>query len=818
MSNGEDVQVPWFSGLCLEGEVAGQYEIERLGSQREDQGLSKAGVLELDDLAPITIFVGANNSGKSRLLRELFQTQELSRIKLKRSDVEGKQVDEFGTKFPSLVGAVYAQARRTASAFKGAWIVVREIDEINSYMTFLGTNNPDSLKKTSFFQGKNYELAELFSAYAIKGKISGFQERKCQYIPMLRGMRPLLPASAQVVGGGGVKDFYEQRTIHDYFSERNAPRGFLDGDDTRNSIFSGLALYDDLRRRLLARTQAERKTVRDYECFLSDHFFPGQNVTLIPVEEGNNDVVHIRIGDKDERPIYDLGDGMQSLIICTYPIVTETEPGSLFFLEEPDLCMHPSLQRTFLEVLKTYHRKMGHQFFITTHSNHLLDLLEDNELVSIFSFSEIADKTLAPTDPSHADSSPNPQQSKPKPSFRIRPSNLRDRQTLLELGVRPSATFLANATIWVEGVSDCAYLRAYMEAFIHYLKIRGNDWGKNDFNGKSLAQRLKEYKEDRHYAFVEYSGANLTHFSFEDAEREEGQGQATSNTVSKVSDLCSKAIVIADGDITDSNKGDRWKLFATQLDERFIGLPCKEIENLIPDGLMRGQVQKDDSNIDVTRLAEVKYADYRKLEMGVGDYLSNFDFVKKSYADKSGTLTAYRKKMWSSNDKGIPWLVRQEVERDVWRDRDSTGSPVNTGNSQSIQESVSIPELPSHLTQDLIWLCVCLYIHIAKCNHDQETEQKLKEFQQFIRDQGKDSKGPTVDANDGMQPCVESVKPAESAVFEWPIKDVQRNCLLKAFLLSLNNAESTPSLNADPNPASTSSAPVPTAYPASLTP
>jgi hypothetical protein len=24
-SNGQDVQVPWFSGLCLEGEVAGQF-------------------------------------------------------------------------------------------------------------------------------------------------------------------------------------------------------------------------------------------------------------------------------------------------------------------------------------------------------------------------------------------------------------------------------------------------------------------------------------------------------------------------------------------------------------------------------------------------------------------------------------------------------------------------------------------------------------------------------------------------------------------------------------------------------------------------
>jgi len=308
-----------------------------------------------------------------------------------------------------------------------------------------------------------------------------------------------------------------------------------------------------------------------------------------------------------------------------------------------------------------------------------------------------------------------------------------------------------------------------MEAFIHYLKIRGNDWGKNDVNGKSLAQRLKEYKEDRHYAFVEYSGANLTHFSFEDADCDEDQGQATSGIVTNVSYLCSKAIVIADGDITNSNKGDRWNCFVNQLDDRFIALPCKEIENLIPDELMQSQIRADDSNIDETRMAEIEYADYRKLETGVGEYLSGLNFVTKLYSNKSGTLTAYRKKMWSSNDKGIPWLLRQEVERDVKRDKDSTWSPVSTGNTQPIQESVAIPELPSYLTQDLIWLCVCLYIHIAKCNHDQETEQKLKEFQQFIRDQGKDSKGHTGDPNDGKQPGVESENLAESAALEWPI-------------------------------------------------
>jgi AAA15 family ATPase/GTPase len=782
-SNGEDVHVPWFSGICLEGEVAGQYEIEGAAGQQEPEDTGVPGQLALDGLGPITIFVGANNSGKSRLMRELFKAQQPLSIKLKTRDNEGTEVD-IGEEIPEWITTIRGNSYKNII---NNWIGEEDRSQLGTYIQSL-----DDVISRSYRPGERQDLIKLkqkISGCGIEGEIRCPKQTKRFYIPILRGMRPPLTMSSEELDHVRNKDLYEDRTTHDYFNDIKSLRAFTDADNPRYRIFTGLTLYDNLRRRLLARTQAERKTVRDYESFLSENFFPGQIATLIPVEEGTNDVVHIRIGDNDERPIYDLGDGMQSLIICTYPIVTETEPGSLFFLEEPDLCMHPSLQRTFLEVLKTYHRKMGHQFLITTHSNHLLDLLEDNELVSIFSFSEIADRAPTPAEPSQVDSGANSQSPKPKPSFRIRPSNLKDRQTLLELGVRPSATYLANATIWVEGVSDCAYLRAYMEAFVHYLKVRGNDWGKNSMNGKSLAQRLEEYTEDRHYAFVEYSGANLTHFSFGDADCDEGQGQATSSIVTNVPYLCSKAIVIADGDITDSNKGDRWNRFVNQLDERFIGLPCKEIENLIPDGLMQSQVLKDDSNIDVTKLTEVKYADYRKLKIGLGDYLSNFDFVKKLYKGKSGTLTAYRKKMWSSNAKGIPWLVRQAIERDIKRIKDCTGNPENTGNTQSNEVAVAIPELPSYLTQDLIWLSVCLYTHIAECNHDTKTKEELKVLQEFIRRQGEVLQAPVVIQTGDSQPCPETDNTAESAAIEWPIKNVNRSCLLTAFLCESNTPE-----------------------------
>jgi hypothetical protein len=709
-SNGQDVHWPWFSGLRLHGEVAGQYQMESSGTEQELKDSTRAAMLELDGLAPITIFVGANNSGKSRLMRELFG-RSLSGFKLKCRNSEGTEVD-IGRMLPAWTEAYGVVTFDETMYSTVSWIYGELVT--NKISEWLKQQNAKiALNGSEDLEGKTKYLAlkELALGYGIKAVIRGFNGAKRCYVPILRGMRPPFFQYKKGEDNERYKDLYKKRSASDYFS-----KGWYMFGKERNLIFTGLSLYDDLLGRLLGRTQAERDSVRVYENFFSENVFPGQSVILIPVMEGNNDVVHIKIGNNDERPIYDLGDGMQSLIICTYPIVTETEKCSLFFLEEPDLCMHPSLQRTFLEVLKTYHLKMGHQFFITTHSNHLLDLLEDNELVSIFSFSEIADRAPGHADQSKAESGSNPQQSKPKPSFRIRPSNLRDRQTLLELGVRPSATFLANATIWVEGVSDSAYLRAYMEAFVHYLKHLGNGWG------KALAERLEQYKEDRHYAFVEYSGANLTHFSFEESERDNDQ------TVTSVPDLSGKAIVIADGDI--AAKVNREAHFVAQLKERFICLPCKEIENLIPEELMKRQIRLDHTppqrgDVEEDAIKNLNYALYARSEEGIGKHLGKLGIEKYSgttgNGGGSGTLPTTYKSRWRSVEKGIPALIRVQVD-----------VAENLLDSADIIQSDDLPEF---LTNDLIWLCILVYTHIAGCNYDNNAEVLLKELQGHIATQ-----------------------------------------------------------------------------------
>jgi predicted ATPase len=72
--------------------------MERSGSQQELEESAKPGLLELDGLAPITIFVGANNSGKSRLMRELFGLEQATRTKLghRLSEKVLREIEESG--------------------------------------------------------------------------------------------------------------------------------------------------------------------------------------------------------------------------------------------------------------------------------------------------------------------------------------------------------------------------------------------------------------------------------------------------------------------------------------------------------------------------------------------------------------------------------------------------------------------------------------------------------------------------------------------------------------------------------------------------
>lgn len=196
--------------------------------------------------------------------------------------------------------------------------------------------------------------------------------------------------------------------------------------------------------------------------------------------------------------------------------------------------------------------------------------------------------------------------------------------SLLELlGVKNSSIYLSNCTIWVEGITDRYYLR-------HYL----------DLYQKSIKLEIKDvFKEDIHFSFVEYSGNNITHWSFLDDDFLFGNEADNKSKSMNAERLCGRLFLITD---LDSEKSlPRQEKLAEKLKERYYCLNCKEIENLLSKKVLINVIalyEKVDPN-------EVKFKRSFSEDTYKNKYLGKFidnNLLEKrrkaEYGNRSGTI------------------------------------------------------------------------------------------------------------------------------------------------------------------------------------
>jgi len=547
----------------------------------------------LGELGFINLFIGQNNSGKSRLLRMLFADRTVPYRTMPAVS------EEFNPLVDGIKKYIMSEHRSLVKSYGMADPEI-ELSKVNvgftepakhpslvidSYIESIPQSVktiPNSLENQKIIEEAKKafgKAVEEIKEYKKANEPEIAHKEKRFYIPILRGLRvlPPFPIDTSIPGEQTTipTSSFQKATIRDYFSKnRNPDSSFLSG---KCLVFSGLELYALLKTMLLGLPE-QREQVRTYEKFLSDNFFQSEEVTLIPYDQ--SDVVYVKIGTDKQRPIYDLGDGLQSLIICTFNAFMEKERCT-FFIEEPDTYMHPGMQRAFINALKECPQ---HQYFITTHSNHMLDMTLDYSDISVFRFSSATKEN--------------------KTSFHVQACSSDDRNLLKELGVQNSSVFLTNATIWVEGITDRLYLRAYMKKYLSELKRSDTSKDKEKF------LKYSQLKEDIHYSFVEYQGSCLGHWFKND------EDNFDSINAKK---LCADALVIADGDVRGK---PRTKHIYESLGDNLLILDCKEIENLIPEEILKA-VLPDVYSVSTSSMEVISYSDYSEEGVALGEYLEN---------------------------------------------------------------------------------------------------------------------------------------------------------------------------------------------------
>jgi hypothetical protein len=547
-------------------------------------------------ISKLNFLIGTNNSGKSRFLRQAFK-EKTSQLKYQsesynpakyQKDIElleyiftSHRLERYGSIDNSYISRI-KNGLLDGEEFKALTLLEQRLNELRENNLRQNHNNNLSNRITNIIRSINIFCTEHNRKPFSDIGILTFPARF--YFPTLRGLRPL----------DGVKDLYQERTMKDYF----------ESGQVIDEVITGYHLYDLLVECLLG-SPKQRELIRDYEQKLSDVFFEGKEVTLIP--EHKKDTIAVKIGDEPQFPIYDLGDGLQQVIIITSHCFLAEEP-RLYFIEEPEIYMHPGLLRKLAIFLAD---ETDHKYLMTTHSNHLFDLADDRTDVTI----NKVNKTI------------NNEESK----FEIREVS-KDKDLLLELGVKPSSVYLTNCTLWVEGVTDRFYLRAYMKKYLEYLK----ETNETKYN------QLSHFNENSHYAFVEYQGGVLTHWIFDEHDTDNGAVAGLSAL-----SICSSAFLIADGDIR--GKADRVRNLEEQLGNRLYICDAKEIENYLPEKILKETVKslfelkqaRFKDGIDISKVDSLSLDDYKYSNEGIGrliDKALDIENGKKLFSEDSGTI------------------------------------------------------------------------------------------------------------------------------------------------------------------------------------
>lgn len=164
-------------------------------------------------------------------------------------------------------------------------------------------------------------------------------------------------------------------------------------------------------------------------------------------------------------PLESHGTGIHQLIILAIAVLSEDD--ALYGIEEPEIHLHPVLQKRFLKFLR---EETTGRYIITTHSPVLIAPAEDVDVIHL----KMVDGVTIPR--------------------RIE-TDAGTLEALEDLGIRPSDLLQANSVIWVEGPSDRTYIKRWLELLAPDL-TEGIDYSIMFYGGRLLSHLSMDREVD----------------------------------------------------------------------------------------------------------------------------------------------------------------------------------------------------------------------------------------------------------------------------------------------------------------------------------